>query len=130
MNEPAKILIVDDDPDFVDATRIILEKKDYKVEVAYNRNEAMDKINNIKPDLILLDIMMDKLGDGFTICYQLKHDSNLKNIPVFAISSITEKTRLKFSPKKDGEYFEADDYAEKPIEADDLLQRVEALLKK
>ena len=130
MNRPAKILIVDDDPDFVDATRIILEKKDYKVEVAYYRNEAMDKINKIKPDLILLDIMMDRLDDGFTICYKLKHDSNLKNIPVFSISSITEKTGFKFSPKTDGEYFEADDYAEKPIEADDLLKRIEALLQK
>jgi len=130
MSQPAKILIVDDDPDFVDATRIILEKKDYTVQAAHNRNEAMDKINKIKPDLILLDIMMDRLDDGFTICYKLKHDSNLKNIPVFAISSITEKTGFKFSPKTDGEYFEADDYAEKPIEADDLLRRIGTLLQK
>ncbi len=128
MSQPAKILIVDDDSDFVDATRIILEKKDYTVKVAHNRNEAMDKINKTKPDLILLDIMMDRLDDGFTICYKLKHDSNLKNIPIFAISSITEKTGFKFSPKTDGEYFEADDYAEKPIESDELLKRIEALL--
>ena len=124
MNQPAKILIVDDDPDFVDATRIILEKKEFDVDVAYNRNEAMDKIKNIKPDLILLDIMMDRLDDGFTICYKLKHDPDLRNIPVFTISSITEKTGFKFNPKTDGEFFEADDYAVKPIEADDLLQRI------
>lgn len=130
MSQPAKILIVDDDSDFVDATRIILENKDYKVEAAYNRSDAMEKIKKIKPDLILLDIMMDRLDDGFTICYKLKHDSNLKNIPVFAISSITERTGFKFSPKTDGEFFEADDYAVKPIEADELLQRVEALLNK
>lgn len=128
MNRPAKILIVDDDPDFVNATRIILEKKDYKVDVAHNRNEAMDKIQEVKPDLILLDIMMDRLDDGFTICYKLKHDPDLKKIPVFTISSITEKTGFKFNPKTDGEYFEANDYAVKPIEATDLLQRVEALL--
>ncbi len=128
MNRPAKILIVDDDPDFVNATRIILEKKDYKVDVAHNRNEAMDKIQEVKPDLILLDIMMDRLDDGFTICYKLKHDPDLKKIPVFTISSITEKTGFKFNPKTDGEYFEADDYAVKPIEATDLLQRIEALL--
>ena len=130
MSEPAKILIVDDDPDFVDAIRVILEKKDYQVEVAHNQNEAMEKIKKNKPDLILLDIMMDRLDDGFTICYKLKHDANLKNIPVFAISSITEKTGFKFNPKTDGEYFEADDYAQKPIETDDLLKRVEGLLNK
>lgn len=130
MNQPTKILIVDDDPDFVDATRIILEEKDYRVDVAYNRSEAMDKIAKTEPDLILLDIMMDRLDDGFTICYKLKHDAKLKNIPVFAISSITDKTGFKFNPKTDGEYFEADDYAEKPIEAGELLKRVEALLDK
>lgn len=128
MKHPKKILIVDDDPDFVDATRIILEKNDYAVDVAYNRNEAMDKIQEVNPDLILLDIMMDRLDDGFTICYKLKHDPDLRNIPVFTISSITEKTGFKFNPKTDGEFFEADDYAVKPIEADDLLQRIEDLL--
>ena len=130
MNQPAKILIVDDDADYAQATRIILEKNRYKVAVAQNGTEAMDKIKQFKPDLIILDIMMDRLDDGFTICYKLKHDANLKNIPVFTISSITEKTGFKFSPKTDGEYFEADDYAEKPIEPGDLLKRVEALLKK
>ncbi|MFC1501943.1 response regulator [bacterium] len=130
MSEPAKILIVDDDPDFVDAIRVILERKDYQVEVAYNQDEAMDKIKKNKPDLILLDIMMDRLDDGFTICYKLKHDATLKNIPVFAISSITEKTGFKFNPKTDGEYFEADDYAQKPIETEDLLKRVQVLLNK
>lgn len=130
MNGPAKILIIDDDPDYVEATRMVLEGKDYKVEVAYNRNEAMDKIDQMKPDLILLDIMMDRLDDGFTICYKLKHDQKLRNIPVFAISSITEKTGFKFNPKTDGEYFEADDYALKPIESEELLRRIEALLDK
>lgn len=130
MNQPAKILIVDDDPDFASATRVILESKKYVVEVAHNRNEAFDKIKAVKPDLILLDIMMDRLDDGFTICYKLKHDETLKNIPVFSISSITEKTGFKFNPKTDGEYFEADDYAQKPIEAKELLRRVNALLQK
>jgi DNA-binding response OmpR family regulator len=130
MNQPAKILIVDDDPDYARATRVILESKNYKVEVAHNRNEAFDKIKEVKPDLILLDIMMDRLDDGFTICYKLKHDATLKHIPVFSISSITEKTGFKFNPKTDGEYFEADDYAQKPIEAKELLRRVDALLQK
>lgn len=130
MKQPPLILIVDNDPDFVKETRTILKTKSYKVEIAYDRNEAMEKIKHLKPDLILLDIMMKEIDDGFTICYDLKHDPELKNIPVFAISGITEKTGFKFSPKTDGEYFAADDYVEKPIEADDLLKRIEALLTK
>jgi CheY-like chemotaxis protein len=130
MDKMAKILIIDDDPDFVEATKAILESKSFKVVAAYDKNEGMGKINSEKPDLILLDIMMKKMDDGFTLCYKLKHDPELKKIPVLAISAITEETGLKFSSETDGEYFEADDYVEKPIKADDLLERVEKLLKK
>jgi CheY-like chemotaxis protein len=130
MEKIAKILIIDDDPDFVEATKAILESKSYKVIAAYDKNKGMEKINSEKPDLILLDIMMKKLDDGFTICYKLKHDPELKKIPVLAISAITEKTGFKFSVETDGEYFEADDYIVKPVKADDLLKRIEKLLKK
>ncbi|OGL42914.1 MAG: hypothetical protein A2W05_03450 [Candidatus Schekmanbacteria bacterium RBG_16_38_10] len=130
MDKMAKILIIDDDPDFVEAAKAILESKSYTVVAAYDKNEGMEKINSEKPDLILLDIMMKKLDDGFTLCYKLKHDPELKEIPVLAISAITKETGLKFSSETDGEYFEADDYIEKPIKADDLLERIEKLLKK
>ncbi|MFZ3105777.1 MAG: response regulator [Candidatus Hydromicrobium sp.] len=130
MGKMAKILIIDDDPNFVEATKAILESKSYKVVAAYDKNEGMEKINSEKPDLILLDIMMKKLDDGFTLCYKLKHDPELKKIPVLAISAITKETGLKFSSETDGEYFEADDYVEKPFKADDLLERIEKLLKK
>jgi len=129
MNEQAKILLVDDDPCFVKATTPILESKGYEVEAAYDSEEAMEKIERLKPDLILLDIMMERLTAGFDLCYKLKHDPEMKKIPVLAVSAITEKTGFKFSPAKDGEYFEADDYVEKPVKATDLLERIEKLLK-
>jgi len=128
INEQAKILLVDDDPDFVKATTSILESSGYKVEAAYNMAEAMEKIESVTPDLILLDIMMERLTDGFDICYKLRHDPQLKKIPVLAISAITERTGFKFAPSTDGEYFPADDYMEKPVKSADLLKRVEKLL--
>ncbi|UCE99361.1 MAG: response regulator [Planctomycetota bacterium] len=130
MNKQTKILIIDDDYNYVQSIRAILESKEYTVDAAHDRESAMQKIVEIKPDLILLDIMMDRLDDGFTICYKLKHDSELKKIPILTISAITKKTGFKFSPATDGEYFEADDYVEKPIKASDLLERVEKLLKR
>ena len=130
MDKPPKVLVIDDDPEFVKAMRTILENKGYKIEAAYNKEEAMEKIENVKPDLILLDIMMERLDDGFTICYKLKHDQDLKKIPVLAISAITQETGFKFSPETDGEYFEADDYVEKPVKPTDLLKRVEMLLER
>jgi len=72
--------------------------------------------------------MMEKLTDGFDICYKLKHDPEMKRIPVLAVSAITEKTGFKFSPVTDGEYFEADDFMEKPVKTKDMLKRVEKLL--
>ena len=130
MNNKAKILIIDDDLGYVKSIRAILESKEYTVDTAHNRESAMEKIKKIKPDLILLDIMMDRLDDGFTLCYRLKHDSELKKIPILTISAITEKTGFKFSPATDGEYFEADDYMEKPVKTSDLLERIEKLLKR
>ena len=129
MNTPPNILVVDDDPNFVKTIVPVLESKGYKVEAAYDSKEAMEKIEKLNPDLILLDIMMERLTSGFDLCYKLKHDPEMKNIPVLAISAITEETGLKFSPVTDGEYFEADDYVEKPVKPSDLLERVEKLLK-
>ena len=128
--QKSKILIVDDDPDFVEATRTILEKNSYEVDIAFNREDAWKKIMEFKPALIILDIMMERLDDGFTICYKLKHDMELRKIPVLTISAITEETGFKFSPKTDGEYFEANDYVEKPIAPEELLKRIKKLLGK
>jgi len=128
MNEEAKILIIDDDPAFVEATTAILKSGSYKVEAAYDKEEAMEKIKKEEPDLILLDVMMQRLDDGFTICYKLKHDPKLKKIPVLMITGVTEKTGFKFSPESDGEYLEADDFVDKPIKAANLLERVKKLL--
>ena len=130
VGEPPKILIIDDDADFTAAVRLSLLNKHYRVDVAYTKMEGMDKIQKTGPDLILLDIMMEHIDDGFTLCYELKHNNSLKNIPVFALSSINQATQLKFSPKTDGEYFAADDFMEKPVNHEELIKRIERLLQK
>jgi DNA-binding response OmpR family regulator len=130
MNNRAKILIVDDDVNYVKSIRVILESKEYEVDAAHDSESAMEKIKKIKPNLILLDIMMDRLDDGLNLCYKLKHDSELKKIPILTISAVTEKTGFKLSPTTDGERFEADDFIEKPVKPFDLLERIEKLLKK
>lgn len=129
MNEQPEILIIDDDPNFVVAMKPVLESKGYKVTSACNREEAMEALKKHKPDLILLDIMMEKMTDGFDICYKLKHDPEMKKIPILAVSSITAETGLRFSPTTDGEYFEADDFMEKPVVPTALLARIGKLLR-
>jgi DNA-binding response OmpR family regulator len=126
---PAKILIIDDDRDFVNATKMILETKSYEILVAHDADAGMKIIESERPDLIILDVILKRLSDGFKLCYHLKHDPNYKNIPVIIITAITQKTGLRFSPKTDGEYLEAEDLISKPIKPDDLLNKVENLLR-
>lgn len=128
MSQKKRILIVDDDPDFTIAIRKILTSANYLVDVAGNAEDGMKKIKEKIPDLILLDVMMKKYDDGFNMCYDLKHDDRYKNIPVMVITAVTEVTGLKFDPKTDGEYLEADDYLRKPITVEVLLNKVAGLI--
>jgi CheY-like chemotaxis protein len=129
MDKPQKVLIVDDDQSFIMAITPVLESRGYQLATAHNKEEATEKIGKHKPDLILLDIMMERITDGFDLCYKLKHDPEMKKIPVLAVSAITKETGFKVSPATDGEYFEADDYMEKPVKPSELLERIEKLLK-
>ena len=128
MTQKKRILIVDDDPDFVTAIQKILMSANYNVDVAGNVEDGKKAIEERMPDLILLDVMMEKYDDGFNMCYDLKHDDRYKDIPVIIITAVTEVTGLKFDPKTDGEYLEAEDYVQKPISGDTLLDKVARLI--
>jgi DNA-binding response OmpR family regulator len=128
MDQKKRILIVDDDPDFAATIAKILTTARYEVEKAGSLQEGMKAVEERKPDLILLDVMMEKYDDGFNMCYDLKHDERYKSIPVIMITAVTEVTGLKFSPDTDGEYLQAEGYLRKPINAEVLLERVASLL--
>jgi two-component system alkaline phosphatase synthesis response regulator PhoP len=128
MNQKKRILIVDDDPDFAAAIAKILTTAQYEVEQAGSWQGGMKAIEERKPDLILLDVMMEKYDDGFNMCYDLKHDERYKHIPVIMITAVTEVTGLKFSPDTDGEYLQAEGYLRKPVNAEVLLERVASLV--
>ena len=128
MTEAKKIIIVDDDRDYADAMRLVLENSGFNVRHAPNLREARAMIACGRPDLIVLDVMIEKHTDGFDFCAELKQAPDLAAIPVLIITSVTHMTGFKFSPETDGEYCLADDYAAKPVAMADLLARVEKLL--
>jgi DNA-binding response OmpR family regulator len=128
MSEKKSILIIDDDKDYAEALRIVLASNGYDVDCALNIKDGRKAMEKNMPNLIILDVMMDKHTDGFEFCYNLKHDEECRKIPVLMVTAVTEKTGFKFSPETDGEYLQADDYVAKPIPVAELLSRVNKLI--
>jgi DNA-binding response OmpR family regulator len=128
MSEKKKIFIIDDDKDYGEALKIVLESNGYAVDHLLNIDDGRKAVEKKRPNLIILDVMMDKHTDGFDFCYTLKHDEECKKIPILMLTAVTEKTGFKFSPETDGEYLQADDYVAKPIPVAELLARVNKLI--
>lgn len=122
----AKILVVDDDPDFVNLTRTILKSKDYEVLTAANGEQALAVMRKEKPDLVLLDIMMSYILDGLDVGREMAEDAELKHIPVIMVTSLTG-ARVQ-AEQLSGEYVPVEDWIHKPIDPDDLLKRIEKAL--
>ena len=125
-------MVIDYDPDFRDAVTPILETALYDVVNASISEEGKEKIFSEKPDLILLDIMMDSLFDGFSLCHAIKTSKEykeFKNTPIIFVSAVKEKTgsRFQFKGEEQG-LIGPDDYIDKPVKPDDLLARIERLL--
>ncbi len=120
-----KILVVDDEPDLVKALKIRLESKGYKVVPAFDGEEGIKKVEEENPDLIILDIMMPKM-DGFTTLKQLKKRCINRNIPLPPVIVLTAKGKMQDLFAIEG----IKDYVVKPFEYQDLLDRIEKLLKK
>ena len=126
-----KILLVDDDPDILEATTIILESAGYEVTTAQNGIEAMASLKAEKPDLMVLDLLMPKM-DGFAVCKELQDPrwSRCQDIPILILSSVREEASRRRYELETGLEFGVDDYVEKPISPDILLQRVSQLVKR
>lgn len=125
-DKKAKILLVDDDPDLVAATSIVLETK-YEVITATEGDEGLKKAKEENPDLIILDVIMP-VKDGFTAAEQLKKDPQLSEIPIIMLTSYADRKSETNIPVSKGMMLEAEDYIEKPVKPEELLKRVEALL--
>lgn len=129
MKKKPRILVVDDDIDFVESTKIVLESKPYEVIVAYEGAEGLRKAREQNPDLILLDIIMPG-KDGFTVAEQLKKDPELSRIPIIVLTSFSAKRGETSIPVIRGYELEAEDYIDKPVTPDELLRRVERYIQR
>ncbi|HUS71874.1 MAG TPA: response regulator [Sedimentisphaerales bacterium] len=127
----AKIVIVDDDQDIRDSLQVILEGSQYTVITAANKTEGMEKIRAEKPDLAMLDVMMETWQDGFEMARELKKDPNFKDMPILMLTGVKDKTGIDFKASAgDPTWLPVDGYLEKPAEPSALLAEVEKLLTK
>jgi len=127
MAEKVDILLVDDDPDFVAATRLVLEKAGYEVRTALRGQEGLELARQKKPDLIILDVIMPG-QDGFMVCEELKADPELRDVPVMMLTGFAERVSETSIALRQGMMLEAEDYVDKPVRPPELLRRVEKLL--
>lgn len=125
MDKKGKIIVIDDDPDIVEATKIILESSDYEVISADDGDTGMEMIKSERPDLIILDIMMPK-EDGDFVARALKKDPELANIPIIVITALEEKRKMKIYLDED--WLPADVLMNKPIKPEELLKRVNGFM--
>lgn len=126
----AKILIIDDDPDIVEAMKVVLESKNYEVAMAKSGEAGLERARHLKPDLIILDVMMESVDKGFEVARDLKKDSSYKDIPILMLTAIKEKTGLGFEKEAgDPDWLPVDGYCEKPLKPEELISEVENLLR-
>ena len=128
---PGKILVVDDDPDILDAVTMILESQGYDVVTARDGVEGLATLKAENPDLMILDLLMPKM-DGFGVCKELQDPrwSKYRSIPILMLTSVREEASRRRYELETGLELEVDDYVEKPMSPDVLLDRVNKLISK
>jgi two-component system alkaline phosphatase synthesis response regulator PhoP len=132
MPKQTKILVIDDDQDVHVVVKKILEPKSYEVISAYDGFEGLRKVVEERPDLIILDVIMPG-KHGFDVCHELKTDEKyhfFSNIPVLMLTVYPEDREKMHLSMREGMMMEAEDYLQKPVDAKELVKRVEGLLKK
>lgn len=128
MTEKKKILLIDDDPDFVEAVRVIIASGGYDVKVAYDGAEGLEAVALDKPDLIILDVMMPVMN-GHEACAKLKADPETAKIPIILLTAVADRVTTSTYTHRDMLESEAEDYMPKPVEPAELLNLVQQWLK-
>ncbi|MHA2621445.1 MAG: response regulator [bacterium JZ-2024 1] len=131
MKKGHRLLLIDDDSDFVSATRTVLESAGYTVDFAYTPKEGLKALRSARYDLLLLDIHMGRGAEGVLLARSLRRDPALKDLPVLIVTGIKEQLTVLFR----GQYLRphllrVDELIEKPVNPEDLLARVARLIKK
>jgi CheY-like chemotaxis protein len=129
MSGAKKVLLIDDDIDLVEANKIVLEANGYLVYTAYNGEDGLKMAKQEIPDVIVLDVSMEKKDEGFYVSQRIRSTPGIAKIPILMVTAIHKCTKLRFSPQSDGDYLPVNEFLDKPVDPDVLLNLVEKWIK-
>ncbi len=127
--EKRNVLLVDDDRDFVEAIKTSLENQGFQVSTAFDGEEGLTKAMKLKPNLIILDIMLPR-KEGYAVCHDLKENETTSHIPILMLTSLGKKEEGKSGAEIVAKGHKADGYLEKPIEPSVLVEKAKSLIEK
>ncbi|PKK90922.1 MAG: hypothetical protein CVV64_03905 [Candidatus Wallbacteria bacterium HGW-Wallbacteria-1] len=126
------ILLVDDDPDFIEIQSEILTRNGFEVISSVNSEEAMNLLaeSKVLPDLVITDVMMSTQDEGFTFCYKVKENPRTSHLPIIMLTSVNQGRKIGFDLKSPEarKWIRADDFADKPIRPEILISKINRLL--
>ncbi len=125
---PKKVLIIDDDIDLVEAMRLTLENAGFEVIDAQDGLRGLERARDEKPDLVILDVMMGSQDEGFHVAYQMRQDAELRGIPIIMLTAIGQETGFKFDKDKDEDFLPVEEFIEKPVDPQKLIEKVKVNL--
>jgi len=130
MGKNVKIVMIDDNPDFLFTMETFLKKNDFEVLTAEDGQKGLELIRKERPDVVLLDIMMETLFSGFEVCKTLRSDDDLAYVPIIGISAMGEELDINYSQWPDYDYFRPDAFLDKPIDKQRLLRMIPEVIQK
>ena len=119
-----KILIVDDDKDIFESMKIVLETEGYQVLWATNGEDGLKMARAEKPNLMILDVMMNTDDEGFQVAYKIRNDADLSDLPIIMATSVSRKTGFSFDRERDEDFLPVNEFLEKPIDPRVLIDKV------
>ena len=123
-----KILVIDDDKDFQDTTRIVLEKSGFQVAAAYDPEEGLQKVQAESPDLVILDVMMPSGFEGFEVARNIREELKLMELPIVLLTAVHEVKKVPYRFAPDEQWLPVDYFYDKPVAPDVLVAKVKEYL--
>jgi DNA-binding response OmpR family regulator len=123
-----RVLLVDGDLDFVQATQSVLAKKGFEILCAHSAREGWEMVVYEQPDVIVLEVMLERHDSGFVLARAIKADPRFKHLPILFLTNVSDVTGFEFDMEKDGYWMKADDFLKKSMPMPDLISRINQLL--